>query len=799
MADTIYKDAGLDTDHIIQLTPGILTLQNSPTDSGYSIGLNDPSDYIKFTVSRSSNVVVKLQPQGGDLSLAVLDSNGQPILSRLATNNPNSMADVVVSDPIDPLQPGQTYYIRVSGNTPTDVNYVLNIDTKPTTQADIVWRDSSSVGNNYIWRMDGTTITGVDLAGPAVSPPWLFAGIGDLSGDGSPDYLWRNLADGMVALWTMDSTGEQIRGVNILPSVGPSWFVSAISDFNGDGKPDVLWRDSAGGATAVWLMDGINFSAVGSIDYLPDPAWFVSAAIPNVIGDGNQGLFYRNYVTGENVMWLMDGTKFVGSRSLPSKAPTWFMYGTGDFNGDGQQDLLWRDVVDGSTEVWFMNGTTSLSSVALPPVPVSEYTLVGVINNKQSSDLAGNTPTDAFDIGTLKDTASYGDVVGPTDTSDFYKFTLDSASKVGITAFGSGVSTRTNFDILAADGVTVVASASANGNDQKALADLDLDAGTYYVRVQSLATSDTRYNINITGTPNGSNLLFPSPEVVTYKLPNGTSFTSSDPVSVATPFAFDMQYSVTYTGSRLNQFDVGFYLSKDNTLTNAYRLDLNGDNVGNQLDVAQITGEAPNTTITRTQRLTLPKFDNPFWQGRGSTNTYNIIIVLDPENKIQEIDPTTRQPAENDNTFANPIQIQVFRPDLTPQSFTAASPTGTFTKGGRVNFSGVVQNIGTDTSNYGRSPNANTTVAFYLSQDNVFSRSTDLQLTSTQIIGSLAAGTSFSIPAGVGANLPTTWAGYSLPPGTPYYLLMVIDPNGSVNELPGATANNTAFQQINIT
>ena len=31
--------------------------------------------------------------------------------------------------------------------------------------------------------------------------------------------------------------------------------------------------------------------------------------------------------------------------------------GTGDFNGDGKRDLVWRNNITGQTAVWLMNGT----------------------------------------------------------------------------------------------------------------------------------------------------------------------------------------------------------------------------------------------------------------------------------------------------------------------------------------------------------------------------------------------------------------------------------------------------------
>jgi len=47
-----------------------------------------------------------------------------------------------------------------------------------------------------------------------------------------------------------------VTGVALLAAVDPTWTVVGIADFNADGKPDVLWRNTATGLVAVWYMNG---------------------------------------------------------------------------------------------------------------------------------------------------------------------------------------------------------------------------------------------------------------------------------------------------------------------------------------------------------------------------------------------------------------------------------------------------------------------------------------------------------------------------------------------------------------
>ena len=65
--------------------------------------------------------------------------------------------------------------------------------------------------------------------------------------------LWRK-SDGTLALWDISSSGA-INGSGFLNAGGTqvkpdaSWSIVAESDFSGDGRTDLVWRNTAG-ATA---------------------------------------------------------------------------------------------------------------------------------------------------------------------------------------------------------------------------------------------------------------------------------------------------------------------------------------------------------------------------------------------------------------------------------------------------------------------------------------------------------------------------------------------------------------------
>ena len=66
-------------------------------------------------------------------------------------------------------------------------------------------------------------------------------GTADLNNDGKPDILWRNTATGANMVWYMD--GITYTAYAMLTTVGSPWKIVGTGDFNNDGKPDILWRN----------------------------------------------------------------------------------------------------------------------------------------------------------------------------------------------------------------------------------------------------------------------------------------------------------------------------------------------------------------------------------------------------------------------------------------------------------------------------------------------------------------------------------------------------------------------------
>ena len=234
------------------------------------------------------------------------------------------------------------------------------------------WDFATGIGtvnvNNLVNGWNGTV--------PPVPPK--LSDTHDFNGDGKSDILWRN-SDGTVGMWLMNGTQFSASSFGVLDL---GWTIVGQRDFNGDGKGDILWRN-ADGTVGMWLMNGTQFtpSSFGAI-----PTSWTVVGTGDFNGDGKGDILWVN-TNGDVAIWFMNGTTILPSSGIIANVPTnWSVAGTGDFNGDGKWDILWR-ATDGTVGMWLMNGTqfTASSFGVLPP----SWSVVGTgdFNGDGKSDI----------------------------------------------------------------------------------------------------------------------------------------------------------------------------------------------------------------------------------------------------------------------------------------------------------------------------------------------------------------------------------------------------------------------------
>jgi len=246
-------------------------------------------------------------------------------------------------------------------------------------------------GEARVWFMNGTALDHQAAITPTPDPGWALVGVGDFNGDGKPDLVWqRENNQGEARVWFMNGTALDHQAA-ITPNPDQpdaangnlGWRIQSVGDFNGDGKPDIVWRraDNSGEAR-IWFMNGTALDHQAAITPNPDPGWRVQG-IGDFNGDGKPDLVWRRTnETLEARVWFLNGTALDHQAAItpgPDLGP-WLIEGIGDLNADGKADLVWRRANNtGEARIWFMNGTALDHQAAITPNPdPGPWQVVGV-------------------------------------------------------------------------------------------------------------------------------------------------------------------------------------------------------------------------------------------------------------------------------------------------------------------------------------------------------------------------------------------------------------------------------------
>jgi extracellular elastinolytic metalloproteinase len=250
---------------------------------------------------------------------------------------------------------------------------------------DLLWRHDGS-GQNVLWYMNGADLVAGVFTTPSTlaDPGWKIVGTGDFDANGRPDILWRHAASGENVLWFMNGS-NLVAGTFLTPSAltDTRWGMAGTGDFNLDGRPDILWRHSSSGEIVVWFMNG---SVLTSGTFLTPSAFtdvnWQTVGTGDFNLDGKTDILWRHALSGQNVVWYLEGTALVSGAftNPPALVDTnWRMVATSDYNFDGRVDIVWRHSVSGQNVMWFMNGIDLISGTFTNPssLPDTNWRIVG--------------------------------------------------------------------------------------------------------------------------------------------------------------------------------------------------------------------------------------------------------------------------------------------------------------------------------------------------------------------------------------------------------------------------------------
>ena len=205
-----------------------------------------------------------------------------------------------------------------------------------------IWQNSSVPGTISFFKAVDYSISGGVVT------------VGDIDGDGRPDIIQMDdQYPQLLKVIKNNSTGGVINNGSLSPPAGYNGAngiqFMTVRDIDGDGKMDIVTCNSWDHTISVFRNTGTpgtidNSSLAARVDFPCDNSGAFSVAVTDVDGDGRPDLVVTDKVSGFTVLKNLCSPGIINGSSFA--APVYFASGTesdlldvGDLDGDGKPDL----------------------------------------------------------------------------------------------------------------------------------------------------------------------------------------------------------------------------------------------------------------------------------------------------------------------------------------------------------------------------------------------------------------------------------------------------------------------------
>jgi len=191
------------------------------------------------------------------------------------------------------------------------------------------------------------------------------AGVADFNGDGHPDWVVRNTSTRQTGIWYLNN--NVFIGAAYGPTLTTGWGLKTVADFNLDSHSDYALFAPSTNQTAIWYLSGPTFIRGAYGPRLPSGWELVATADFN--GDRNSDYVLYNASTRQTAVWYLHNNVYVGGGYGPTLPPGWSLMGVADFNRDGHTDYALFHPNTGYTAIWYLSGRTLIDGAFGPIVP----------------------------------------------------------------------------------------------------------------------------------------------------------------------------------------------------------------------------------------------------------------------------------------------------------------------------------------------------------------------------------------------------------------------------------------------
>lgn len=276
------------------------------------------------------------------------------------------------------------------------------------------------------WYLNDLTETKTTITA-ALGGGWTVQGFGDLDGDCDDDIVWRNNANpSKVQVWIMEA-GQVLQKTNITTTLSTAWQITAINDFDGDGRADLFMEWDAGKKMRIWFMNGSSISGSAFVTSPGfDPSLYTVCTAGDIDGDSNADIIWRKTSNGDLRYFRMNGSTVTTNGLIQAGLSTaWTAMGGGDLDGDGVLDLTFRNATSTGVLLAKMNSNFTVNSSAQLTLAAG-FTFVGFpdVNGDGKADLVWRKTSNGilvrWRMNGLQVVSSATIGTGPTGTAKVY-------------------------------------------------------------------------------------------------------------------------------------------------------------------------------------------------------------------------------------------------------------------------------------------------------------------------------------------------------------------------------------------
>jgi hypothetical protein len=221
----------------------------------------------------------------------------------------------------------------------------------------IFWRNTSS-GDNHVYRIENGQIAATHALPKVSDTAWQIAATGDFDANGVDDVLWRHSQSGANYLYLLNDQQQILSMTQFVSVSDTNWQVAGAGDFNRDGFTDILWRHAETGQNWVYLLQGSTLIGSQPLNVVADQSWQIKA-VADFDNDGFSDVLWRNTVSGDLYIYFIQQSVIHSVKKLATVANNdWQIASVADFDGDGISDILWRNQATGANYMYWLDGAT---------------------------------------------------------------------------------------------------------------------------------------------------------------------------------------------------------------------------------------------------------------------------------------------------------------------------------------------------------------------------------------------------------------------------------------------------------